>query len=250
MRVGLIGYGKIGKALEESVLAGGDEVAFILDPFVDDSPNKPIVRTLGDTLPQGVDLVCECANRAALAENFDVVIASADLLCFSLTAFSDDAFLRHAQEKARETGHTVFVPHGAILGLDGIFDGRSIITDVSITTTKSPKSLGLDPAEVTSRQVMFDGSTRDACSAFPRNVNVHAAVALAGIGFDRTRSTIIADPAVSTNAHVIHIAGEGIDFTLNVSSFASGGVSGAYTPLSAVGSLRRVLGSRQGLAFV
>lgn len=86
--------------------------------------------------------------------------------------------------------------------------------------------------------------------AYPRNVNVHATVALAGLGFDRTRSAIISDPAVHTNSHKILVDGEGIHFELNVSSFANGGVTGKYTPYSAVGSLRRVLDADRGFRFV
>ena len=118
------------------------------------------------------------------------------------------------------------------------------------TTTKSPKSLGLDPAKFHEPVVVFSGTTREACAAFPRNMNVHAAVALAGIGFDRTRSRIVADPSVSTNAHVISVTGEGIEFELRISSFTTGGVTGIYTPLSACGSLDRVRGGAAGLAFV
>ena len=88
-----------------------------------------------------------------------------------------------------------------------------------------------------------------ATELFPRNVNVHAAVALAGIGFDRTRSKITADPSVDTNTHIIHLAGDGIDFEIRVSSFSEGGVSGKYVPLSACGSLDRVLGG-SGYQFV
>ena len=88
-----------------------------------------------------------------------------------------------------------------------------------------------------------------ATELFPRNVNVHAAVALAGIGFDRTRSKITADPTVDTNTHVIHLVGDGIDFEIRVSSFSEGGVSGKYVPLSACGSLDRVLGG-SGFCFV
>ena len=72
-------------------------------------------------------------------------------------------------------------------------------------------------------------------------MNVHAAVSLAGIGFDKTRSVIISDPAVTTNAHVIRIKGDGIDFEIHVTAYAAGAVSGKYVPLSACGSLDRVL---------
>ena len=165
---------------------------------------------------------------------------------FLLTAFRDDGLREQAKELCERYGTNVFLPHGAILGLDGIFDGRDVLKEVSVETIKNPKSLGRDDKEVT---VLFEGTTRKATELFPRNVNVHAAVALAGIGFDRTRSKITADPSVDTNTHIIHLAGDGIDFEIRVSSFSEGGVSGKYVPLSACGSLDRVLGG-SGYQFV
>ena len=250
MRIGFLGYGKIGKAVAAHVLERGDEVAFVQDPFVTDAGGAPIVSEADERLLAGADLVVECAMASVLKDNFDAIIEHCSILCFSLTAFADEAFLAHAIDACERTGNTVFVPPGASLGLDGIADGSRIIESVSITTTKSPKSLGLDPAAYSEPTVVLDGSTRDACSAFPRNVNVHAAVALAGIGFDRTQSRIVADPSVSTNAHVIEVKGEGIEFELHISSFTTGGVTGIYTPLSACGSIDRVLGGAAGLAFV
>jgi hypothetical protein len=111
---------------------------------------------------------------------------------------------------------------------------------VSIETIKSPKSLGRDDKEYT---VVFDGTAREAAGLYPRNVNVHAALSLAGIGFDRTHSRIISDPSVNTNEHVICVKGEGIDWTIHVTAFAAGAVSGKYVPYSACGSLDRILGS-------
>ena len=75
-------------------------------------------------------------------------------------------------------------------------------------------------------------------------------MALAGIGFDRTISRIISDPEVTTNAHRISLSGDGISITLDISSYAAGAVTGAYTPYSACGSLDRVLGNGAGLRFV
>ena len=188
----------------------------------------------------------ECANAEVLAEYMEAVLAHCSFMPFSMTAFRDDALRERAEKAAAAHGTSVFLPHGAILGLDGIFDGRSVLTEVSIETIKNPKSLGREDTE---RTVLFEGPTREAAGLYPKNVNVHAAVALAGIGFDRTSSRIIADPAVSTNTHVIHLAGQGIDFTIRVSSFSEGGVSGKYVPLSACGSLDRVLGG-SGFRFV
>ena len=246
-RIGFLGCGKIGRALLGHVRETGNEVAFVQDVFFQGEADFPVIERPDPAVYAGADLIVECATADALKQSFDDMIAAADVLVFSLTAFSDEAFLQRAMAGARSGGHRIFFPHGAILGLDGIADARSILSEVSIETTKSPKSLGLQLSEKT---VVYEGSTRGACGAFPRNVNVHAAVALAGLGFDRTQSRIVADPAVSTNSHVIDVRGEGIHFTIQVSSFTTGGVTGVYTPLSACGSLDRVLDNRAEYTFI
>ena len=73
-------------------------------------------------------------------------------------------------------------------------------------------------------------------------MNVHAAVALAGIGFDRTVSRVVAEPGKKTMEHHIHVEGQGLEWDIRVASQSLGGVSGAYTPRSAVGTVRRILG--------
>ena len=249
MRVGFLGYGKIGKNVAKHVLESGGEIVFVQDPFVGPQDGVTVITEPDEELYEQADLVIECATSAALKESFDAIMRHADLLCFSLTAFADEEFFSHAHDVMAEQGRTIFIPHGAILGLDGIRDGRDVINEVSIVTTKSPKSLGLSP-DIDEVQVVFDGCTREACEAFPRNVNVHAAVALAGIGFDNTRSKIVADPTVSTNAHVISVKGEGIEFEIHVSSFTTGGVTGVYTPLSACGAYDRIAREKGTLAFI
>ena len=247
-RIGFLGCGKIGRALMKHVLDNGHQVAFVQDIYYADAANGfPVIDRPDPAVYAGADLIVECATADALKQSFEKMIAAADVLMFSLTAFADQAFLDQAKALARASGHRIYFPHGAILGLDGIFDARSILTAASIETTKSPKSLGLT---LTERTVVYEGTTRGACGAFPRNVNVHAAVALAGLGFDRTTSRIIADPSVSTNSHVIRIEGEGIHFTVEVSSFTTGGVTGVYTPLSACGSLDRVLSGDAAYTFI
>lgn len=248
-KIAFLGGGKIGRAMLEHVAEKGNgEIAFVYDPFLKESELNgiPVVTQLEKDMFQGLDLVVECATAKVVAEQLENVLSNCSLMPFSMTAFRDDALRERAGQLCGENKTNVFLPHGAILGLDGIFDGRDALTEVMVETIKNPKSLGRDDKE---RTVLYEGPTRKATELYPRNVNVHAAVALAGIGFDRTFSKITADPSVSTNTHVIHLAGQGIDFTIRVSSFSEGGVSGKYVPLSACGSLDRVLGGA-GFKFV
>ena len=248
-KIAFLGGGKIGRTMIAHVTEGKKaEVAFVYDPFVKDTDicGVKVVSDITEDMFEGLDLVIECATAEVVAANIVTALKHCDFMPFSMTAFRDDELREKARETSLTHGTRVYLPHGAILGLDGIFDGRSELTEVSVVTTKNPKALGRTDTEYT---VLYEGSTREATKLYPRNVNVHAALVLAGIGFDKTHSKIVADPSVNTNTHEIHIVGKGIDFTIRVSSFSEGGVSGKYVPLSACGSLDRVLGGA-GFQFV
>lgn len=248
IRVGLLGYGKIGRALAQEVQNNPNaELVVIQDPLYQGEAPVPVrPKLLPEDLEQ-LDLVVEAATADVLKAGIDDILTHCNLMLFSVTAFSDPEFQQKVETLCKEYGRRVYLPHGAILGLDGLFDGRSLLTSVQVVTTKNPASLGRTD---TQRTVLYEGPTREACHLFPRNVNVHAAVALAGLGFEKTRSCIVADPAVHTNSHRITVEGQGIHFEIMVTSAASGGVTGAYTPVSAQGSLRRVLGGEPGFCFV
>lgn len=248
-KVGFLGGGKIGQSLVNHMLEEkSGEAVFIYDPFQSNDVlhGVPVIRSVEEEDYLGLDLVVECSTAQVVKENAIKVLKHCDFLTFSLTAFQDDDLLAEARRTAAKYGTTLYMPHGAILGLDGIFDGRLAFDAISIETIKSPKSLGREDQE---RTVVYEGSARGAAIAYPRNVNVHAAVALAGLGFDRTQSKITSDPSVHTNEHIIRIKGEGIDFSIHVKSFAAGAVSGKYVPYSACGSLDRVL-CKQNISFV
>ena len=249
-RVGFLGCGTIGKALVAHLSERTDaEVAFIQAPHYEKSPQAryPVVRACDEALLKRTDLVVECANAQVLFDHLEAVLRHCDLLPFSVTAFADREFEARAKALCREHGRHIYLPHGAIFGLDGIFDGRRCWEKVTVETQKSPKSLGRNDTETA---VLYDGPTREACRLFPRNVNVHAAVALAGLGFDRTFSRIVSVPGKTSNDHLITLEGAGVRFRISVNSHAAGQISGKYTPLSACGSLDRALGRGWGMENV
>lgn len=239
--IGFLGFGKIGRALfDEAVKKKLAKPVYIQNivPVEGVEESVKIIAGYDEEAYSEADLVIECATADALKENIEDILRFSDLMMFSVTAFSDEEFEKKAMELAEKYKRHIYIPHGAILGLDGIMDGSVIWDEVSIVTTKNPHSLGRDDTEKT---VVYKGSTRGACRAYPRNVNVHAAVALTGIGFDRTQSEIVSDPAVNSNTHIISLKGAGVQMQIQVSSFSEGGVTGKYTPLSACGSLARIL---------
>lgn len=245
--IAFLGCGKIGQSLlTHAKEEGYANIAFIEDPYVQFA-DETVIKEPDEQYYEKADLIIECATAGVLKEHIEIILKHADLLMFSVTAFSDKAFSEQVDELCKTYHHSVYLPHGAILGLDGIFDGRRVWKSVTIETIKSPKSLGREDTE---RTVVYEGPTRQVCGLYPRNVNVHAAIALAGIGFDKTQSKIISDPKVTTNAHRIILKGDGIDIAMDISSYAAGAVTGAYTPHSACGSLDRILKEHVGKIFV
>jgi aspartate dehydrogenase len=170
-----------------------------------------------------------------------LVLSKVDYFLLSVTALADSELERKLAETARRSGTRLFVPHGGIMGLDALIDGRNIWEEVNIFMVKNPKNLdfsssGIDPSAARNKTELYSGPTRDLCKLFPRNVNTHATAALAGIGFDRTRSTLVADPAVNTAIMEIHTRGGGVDLLLKRSEEITG-VSGASTPWSVLRSI-------------
>ncbi|MSR36908.1 MAG: DUF108 domain-containing protein [Gemmatimonadetes bacterium] len=242
--IGLLGCGVIGARVGFAAeTLGFGTVSFVharhRESALEAFPKARFVERVEDVARQDADLVVEAATSEVMAKVVLDVLDSRDMIAFSLTALVDDELRAAVSRRCAEAGTRLYIPHGGILGLDGISDGKSELEEVTITTTKSPKSLGSgDPNRA---GVLYDGPTRGACAEFPRNVNVHACLALCGLGFDRTRSVIVADPETKTMGHVIEVKGNGLQWRIEIASPAAGAVTGAYTPVSAVNTVRRIL---------
>ncbi|MBQ8089667.1 MAG: hypothetical protein IJ233_02920, partial [Pyramidobacter sp.] len=144
-KIAFLGGGKVGQAMLAHVLEKKSaEVAFVYDPFqkADELMGVPVCRELPENPFAGLDLVVECATADVVRACAVNVLKEASFMPFSMTAFRDDELLAAARAQAAASGHSLYLPHGAILGLDGVFDGHAIIDEVSIETIKNPKSLG------------------------------------------------------------------------------------------------------------
>ena len=249
-RIGLVGFGFIGQYL----LAKAEKDDFIQIDFVYDvDPQRTanlkssLVLTNMNQLPdRNVDLVVEAAHPQAVRDLAPKIITQTDLLIFSLTSLADDAFREQMCWCAEAANRRIYIPHGAVLGLDGLHDGREVIDTVSITTVKHPRNLGLADKAILEPVTIYEGSTRGACDKFPRNVNVHAAIALAGLGFDQTVSKIVADPGTDRMAHTIQVKGKGLQWEIKIESYATGEVTGSYTPESVFQTVRRLCMDNMG----
>lgn len=243
----MIGAGTIAQAIIKDVVQSGiASIDYILTARPGREPPADVSDVAWLTDPdkafsRSVDLVVEAAVPDVLSRFAPLILEQSDLCGFSCTAWADPILADTVKVMAEQKGFRCYLPHGAILGLDGLADGRDLLDSVRVTTTKSGRSMGLD---ANASGVVFEGTVRDACRRFPRSVNVHAALALAGIGFDRTISRIEAVPDLPSMNHRIEVSGPGLAWEIKVSSQSLGGVTGSYTPRSAAGSIRRIIEKR------
>jgi aspartate dehydrogenase len=154
-------------------------------------------------------------------------------------------------ELAKSHGGQIIVPTGALLGLDAVTAAaEGVIHSVRMTTRKPPKGLAGAPyllannisvEGLTEAKRVFAGSAREAAAGFPANVNVVAALSLAGIGPDRTTIEIWADPGVTRNCHAIEVDADSAKFSLAIENVPSENPrTGRITALSVLAALRKL----------
>jgi aspartate dehydrogenase len=253
-KIGLAGFGFIGSFLYERLKENKEiQVAAVWEPVAEKtaSLNSQLVcEDLDDLGSRSLDLIVEAAHAEVVKALWPSIKFGTDLMISSMTSLADPEFRNRIEREAGQKGQKIFLPHGAVLGLDGLRGGRSLLDTVSITTTKNPENLGITGSKIKKPEVVFDGSTLDACKKFPRNVNVHAAVAIAGLGFEATQSIVIADPDTNKMHHYIEVCGHGFNWNLEIESFSAGEVTGSYTPESLYQSLVSILSGDTGFCIV
>ncbi len=233
MRIGVIGGGVIARLILEHLARGelGDfEVCAILGRSAA-SRGKPLAEAYGvpfvtglrELLEQRPDAVVEAAAHEAVREfaapllerGIAVIVLSGGALC-------DDALRAKLEQLAKKAAAQnralLYVPSGGIGGLDALKAACIAGADeVEIAVTKPPAAwkdipyvehLGIDLDRLSGATTLFDGTAREGVPHFPANVNIAAVLAMAGIGFDRTRLKVVADPALKHNTHYINIRGK------------------------------------------
>lgn len=252
VRVGLVGYGYIGAYLYEQIRCHpewGLEIAFVAATSARGKiPDALILDNLSSADKEKPDLIVEAAHPDVSVKYVHQFLTFSSYMPLSLSAIADAAVEQTLLTTAVRNGTRLYIPHGAAVGLETIFECRDIWESVTVTMKKNPvnldfsASLDTDHRAITKRTTLHDGSAREACRRFPRNVNAHAAVSLAGIGFDRTRSILIADPSLDVSIIEIEAAGGGLHMRLERSNPLQG-VSGILTLRSILGSVQRTFAS-------
>lgn len=234
-KVGIIGFGTIGYQIARSIDSGFLSPAR-LSFIVDSSPGRLEVakKSLTNDKPQlfsdpdflfpsesykNTQIVVESASGAAVRDYAKHILSDGKyLIIFSVGELVDDTFMKELESEAVEHTGVIHIPTGAIAGLDAIKSVRNNLDQVTITTTKNPKSLAGAPyfdiyenihlQELSNETVLYEGDVRRAVELFPSNVNVFAALALATGNISKIKVRIIADPNIKVNRHEIYVKGE------------------------------------------
>ena len=222
LQVGLVGYGLIGRTVHSLIDAdplNGIEVCFIHDAVpaaLKDVDPALALHDLSKFDDFGADLVVEMAHPDVTRAWALKILEKTNYLFISVTAIADAELEAAIQETAMKNNTRAYVPHGgvvgkkgagsleppaavsvlcvwyALAGMDALLENRDIWESVQVVMKKPPANVdcanvGIDPATIKTETVLYDGPTRGICPKFPRNVNTHASIAYAGIGFDRTQ---------------------------------------------------------------
>ncbi len=252
-RIGLIGLGYVGRYVYDQITSRpelGLEVAFVYDLAAErlrGVRGELVLPAIKDFASRRPHLVVEMAHPSVTRQCGEMFLRETDYMPLSMTAFADEALQQQLLETARNNGTCLFVPHGAVVGLENIFEGRDLWEEVTVVMKKSPRNLDFSAApqfkaaEITQPTVLYDGPTRGICPMFPRNVNSHATVALAGIGFERTRSVLVADPSLEVSVIEVTARGQGVAMKIERSNPLKG-VSGVFTLHSTLAAITRAKG--------
>jgi aspartate dehydrogenase len=256
-RVGIAGLGAIGRVLARRLHNGIPGLVLTCASAGDRAKAQawldkegiicPLVE-LAD-VPQHADLVVECAPSSVIEDICRPMLEAGK----AVMVLSAGALLSrpHLVELARAKSGQIIVPTGALLGLDAVTAAaEGNIASVRMTTRKPPNGLAGAPYLVANKisvdglnapKRVFVGNAREAAAGFPANVNVAAALSLAGIGPDKTTIEIWADPSVDRNCHSIAVEADSAKFSLTIENVPSENPrTGKITALSVLAALRKL----------
>ena len=256
LRVAIVGLGPIGKGAAEALDKGIDglTLAAVSAQHPEKHHNwlgrlttRPAVLPI-ERLSEVADIVIECAP-AKLLRSIVAPFVSKGKTAIVLSA---GALLENEDliDLARQNGGQIVVPTGALIGLDAVTAAAvGEIHSVKMVTRKPVQGLAgapflvdnnIDIDTIKEPLKIFDGTAREAAKGFPANLNVAVALSLAGIGPDRTRLEIWADPALTRNVHRVEVESDSARFSMSIENIPSDNPkTGRITALSVIALLRK-----------
>ena len=255
LKVGIAGFGVIGKVVGRALDQGLE--GFALEAVTSGDRGKaqealagfrrPVDVTDATGLAQTCDVIVECAPTGAFVEIVEPALrAGRIVVTVSAAALIENM---HLVDLARANGGRIILATGALLGFDAVrAAAKGTIRSVDMVTRKPPKSLvgapylkarDIDVSGLDKPLKVFEGSAREGAAGFPANVNVAAALALAGIGPDRTRLEIWADPTKIRNTHTIKVDADSVRFEMTIENVPTPEKpgTGKITALSVIAAL-------------
>jgi aspartate dehydrogenase len=226
-RIGIVGAGAIGKeiarAIDNGIVPAKLEAIWDRDEneaaeFAASLKSKPRVLPLKE-LVEASNFVVEAAAQAAVREvAVEALTQGRSIMVMSVGAFADKELLETVRSLAKRHHCSIYVPSGAVCGLDGVKSAAICKIDTVTITTRKPRE-GLrgapfivknkiDIDRITEPTEIFSGPAAVAIKEFPANVNVAASLSLVGIGFERTLVKVVVDPTIKRNMHEIVVRGE------------------------------------------
>lgn len=248
MKVGIVGCGAIGSevARAASAMAGVTEIwLYDIDPDATHQLRRlERVRVAANAreLIDGVELVIECANKGVVQGAVrDALKLGKRVMLLTIGALADDALREDLIGLARAKGGKIYIPSGAVMGVDGVkAAAEADLKSVTLVTTKPPAGLDKKTDRWT---LLFSGPAREAVQKFPKNVNVAATLSLAGLGFDATHVQVAIDPLATRNSHKVIIEGSFGRARIEVENLPSpmNPATSYLASLSAIAMLRRIV---------
>lgn len=261
-RFALIGFGAIAEEMLGCLEREGDASALagvlVRPQRLAEAKRKAagrfaVVDRVEALLELAPDMVVECAGHGAMRQFGAAVLAhGTSLMCSSVGVLADGAFAASLARAATPPAE-LWIPSGAIAGIDGLLAARSAgLRSVTYTSEKPPAAWIGTPAEAklagaaaSRRTVFFEGSAREAATHYPQNANVGAAIGFAGLGLERTRVRLVSDPKASGPLGVIEAEGDFGRFRFEILAYAS--PRNPKTSLLTAHSLLMAL--REGMCF-
>jgi aspartate dehydrogenase len=258
LHVAVAGFGAIGRVVAHRLDQGIDGLTLTAIAVRDAARAEAAMASFARAVPvvplaqlwEHADVIVECAPAAVLRELAEPTLGNGRIvMVLSCGALLDNFDL---VDLARRHGGRILVPTGALLGLDAVIAAaEGGISSVNMITRKPPQGLlgapylvahNIDITGLTEPKCVFSGSAREAARGFPANVNVAAALALAGIGPDRTMVEIWADPGVTRNIHRIEVEAEEARFMMQIENVPSDDNprTGRLTALSVIAALKKL----------
>lgn len=255
-RVAVVGLGPIGRKVVEALDKGIDGLVLAAVSVQDPAKHRDFLAGLSkppailpiDGLADIADLVIECAP-AKLVRSIVAPFVSRGKTAVVLSA---GALLENEDliALAKQNGGQIVVPTGALIGLDAMTAAaEGNILSVRMVTRKPVKGLvgapylvanNIDIEGITEPLRVFEGTAREAAKGFPANLNVAVALSLAGLGPDRTRLEIWADPALTRNVHRMEVDSDSARFSMSIENIPSENPkTGRITALSVIAYLRK-----------